>query len=1037
MKKKITYFAVALVVVVVAGLVYFLKDEKVYTIAESGTYTIEEKYEKVVIKAENVTLENMEATNIVVDASVGDGDVYFNNVKITKDLEIYGGGSNSVHIKNCEVNNIIAGRKETDTRIVIEEGSHVSSLKTVDHAIIEIFTTVDNLDIEGEARATVKVGASVGSIVVGEESINAVVIIEGESNDITVKNGAETPKIIISDNGIANGIIVEKEAVVEAIEISGTLTSIDVLENATVKNFNVAGAVEVLSFEKDSKVESAVISGHVDTLVVIDPVTISGSGTIEVVKTDNTDAVVAIATVVNDVKPIVKVPTVLGNTTIAINGNSITWVGVENASKYEVYVDGVLAGQTTGTFYDVSKYNTAGKTYVVTVKVIGDGINYASSTLSNEVRKTVASAPISLNAPVISLNGKEISWSAIANATGYEVYVNNIKVSTQKTATTYDMSSYNVGGTTYSVYVIATGVVNSSASNTVQMIVPKTVVGAPTVSLNNDLLSWNSVANASGYTITVKKGNLVVKTYTVNSSTTSQDLSGVEVGSNYKVSVVANGIGSYLDSVVSNEVSYSQNIFDFITLRYNYRYDNGSAYRTHWIQAIFELETKIDIKQPNGVDSRTSYETAFKNFISATNISDKEAAALLIGDNLIVTYYYLDDNGNEVVIPTKWDTPETRDLLIKENSWGDWLREPGDVKLADRTIPAHTNVGSSANIAYNAMQTSYISVALDEFVGKEMYIRFEAIVIKDGQAHVFTQTVSELVDFPEYTLAKPTVSLSGDTLSWNSVDQAFGYEIIAEQNGKVVKSVEVGKNDLSVNLGTLWLADGTYTIKVKALGNDDYNVNDSAISTGQEYVLNKILLKLEPENTAFTLSSGCLQLKMFGNFAEDLYIDPLTGVSSATTAVKESMIKLLNGVATDEEVIAAAKYIKNDIIFSMYYYNDDNEKVFVNTTTSYVYAKDKLWDGWYYTSALNPVSKGAVVVGPSTSSKISGLTLDSSRYLYSMVKFARKGTSGANNYDLGNVTGRTLYLQVNVINIVDGQVRLYQDVTSLDIKAGL
>ena len=77
---------------------------------------------------------------------------------------------------------------------------------------------------------------------------------------------------------------------------------------------------------------------------------------------------------------------------------------------------------------------------------------------------TYVPAPVKLDAPVIALNGKVVSWSAVSNATGYEVYVNG------SLADTTDTTSYTItaaGDIAVQVKAVSalTGFITSDLSN--------------------------------------------------------------------------------------------------------------------------------------------------------------------------------------------------------------------------------------------------------------------------------------------------------------------------------------------------------------------------------------------------------------------------------------------------------------------------------------------------------------------------------------------------------------------------------------------
>lgn len=64
-------------------------------------------------------------------------------------------------------------------------------------------------------------------------------------------------------------------------------------------------------------------------------------------------------------------------------------------------------------------------------------------------------APVILDAPVIALDGETVSWTAVENAVGYQVYVNGKAVDGVQTETSYTIEAE--AGKPYEITVVAVG----------------------------------------------------------------------------------------------------------------------------------------------------------------------------------------------------------------------------------------------------------------------------------------------------------------------------------------------------------------------------------------------------------------------------------------------------------------------------------------------------------------------------------------------------------------------------------------------------
>lgn len=122
---------------------------------------------------------------------------------------------------------------------------------------------------------------------------------------------------------------------------------------------------------------------------------------------------------------------------IKLDGNVISWQEVDNATKYEIYVDEVLVATQSELSYEiqVDDYNQ----HKITVKAVAESTLFAPSEFSNEI--TYEKQKIQLATPVVSVSKNAVSWQSVEGAGSYEVYVNETLVSTQ-TEVTFEIAEY-------------------------------------------------------------------------------------------------------------------------------------------------------------------------------------------------------------------------------------------------------------------------------------------------------------------------------------------------------------------------------------------------------------------------------------------------------------------------------------------------------------------------------------------------------------------------------------------------------------------
>lgn len=187
---------------------------------------------------------------------------------------------------------------------------------------------------------------------------------------------------------------------------------------------------------------------------------------------------------------------------ISLNGTKVTWTAVENASGYEVTVNGGTPVPVQATEYTLTE--TAVGSYKIVVKALGDGKNYLDSEPSNEVTVTVTEQQQALAAPVIAADGTEITWSAIEHATGYEVYVDGELKATQEELV-FTLSVEQVGDYQITVKAISSDAkyTASAASNSVKVTIQPAKLLAPVVSAEENVFTWQAINHAAKYQVYV------------------------------------------------------------------------------------------------------------------------------------------------------------------------------------------------------------------------------------------------------------------------------------------------------------------------------------------------------------------------------------------------------------------------------------------------------------------------------------------------------------------------------------------------------
>ena len=184
---------------------------------------------------------------------------------------------------------------------------------------------------------------------------------------------------------------------------------------------------------------------------------------------------------------------------IAISDGVITWESVEHADGYEIFENGELVSSQAETSYTIQKTETG--TYKYAVKSTSTSSDYSTSELSNEVTHIISEQ---LATPQISIEGKVISWQAVAHAETYVIYENGVVIYQSWNRTSYEIEQTVVGD--YIYFVVARSgnpaYEMSGNSNTVSYTVEPTALATPSdLAVDGNLLSWTESEGAGTYEI--------------------------------------------------------------------------------------------------------------------------------------------------------------------------------------------------------------------------------------------------------------------------------------------------------------------------------------------------------------------------------------------------------------------------------------------------------------------------------------------------------------------------------------------------------
>ena len=199
------------------------------------------------------------------------------------------------------------------------------------------------------------------------------------------------------------------------------------------------------------------------------------------------------------------------------NTVTISWLEDADAEGYEYQIDDgawVAVDVAEAELTDLT-YST---TYKIRVKAIGDGESFVDSPESEEYSFTTAAlivldAPADLTATEVGEHDVTVTWSAVANATEYEVSVGETTDTVTAETLTYQFTTLNVNAQyTFSVKAVGDGVTyDDSLESEVTETTLREQLDAPVVAglaLGTDSVkfSWVAIANAESYSYSTDDG---------------------------------------------------------------------------------------------------------------------------------------------------------------------------------------------------------------------------------------------------------------------------------------------------------------------------------------------------------------------------------------------------------------------------------------------------------------------------------------------------------------------------------------------------
>lgn len=187
---------------------------------------------------------------------------------------------------------------------------------------------------------------------------------------------------------------------------------------------------------------------------------------------------------------------------ISLSGSVVSWAAVPDAESYKLYINGQFTSNL-GNDLSVDLSQAIALKVPYTVNVLAHASGFKDSELSNTISYTPKP-----DAPVLTLDGSILSWTAIPSATKYTLVAVSNSLSLSKTknvnadTTSLDLTTWTdlVPSTWIIGIIVYVGDVRSDTSATVTYV--NTIqLATPTIAIDGDTLKITDVENAQKYKI--------------------------------------------------------------------------------------------------------------------------------------------------------------------------------------------------------------------------------------------------------------------------------------------------------------------------------------------------------------------------------------------------------------------------------------------------------------------------------------------------------------------------------------------------------
>lgn len=212
-------------------------------------------------------------STLTIGSQVADGNVYLENINVAGQTTVQGGGSQSIHVKNCIFEGAVALQKD-GVHLDLGEGAKVLGEITVEKAAAITASSTDAVAAPITAKANVEIRSGVVPAIVVASPAEIQLADGAKVNTVETQAAATITASGSSKSGAVGTIIVNSSA---AVTVDAQTTAVAVQEKASVTLKQDVQAVAITAADATVQVEDKVTVANVTSTTAA---TVSGSGTV-------------------------------------------------------------------------------------------------------------------------------------------------------------------------------------------------------------------------------------------------------------------------------------------------------------------------------------------------------------------------------------------------------------------------------------------------------------------------------------------------------------------------------------------------------------------------------------------------------------------------------------------------------------------------------------------------------------------------------------------------------------------------------------